>query len=124
MPTLTLDTNNASYQIRSFKPGAIQINEKIFTQSLIIAPHLLIEQWIPQTIAELTAQTLSPILAMNPNIVLIGTGSTLIFPAMEVYGELINAHIGVEIMDTSAACRTYHALSSENRNVVAALIIR
>ena len=124
MPTFTLDNNDATYQIRSFKPGAIQINETIYTQSLIIAPHLLIEQWAPQTITELTAQTLSPILSMKPHILLIGTGSALIFPAIEIYGELINANIGVEIMDTNPAFRTYNALSAEDRNVVAALIVR
>ncbi|OGT34917.1 MAG: hypothetical protein A3F11_06065 [Gammaproteobacteria bacterium RIFCSPHIGHO2_12_FULL_37_14] len=124
MPTFMLDHNDATYQIRSFKPGAIQINDRIFTHSLIITPRSLIEQWSPQTITELSAQTLSPILALKPDIVLIGTGSTLIFPAVEIYGEFINAHIGVEIMDTAAACRTYNALSSENRNVVAALIVK
>lgn len=124
MPTFTLDNNDATYQIRAFKPGMIQINEKIYTQSVIIAPHSLIETWTPQTINELTAETLSPILVIKPDVLLIGTGSTLIFPALEIYGGLINASIGVEIMDTHAACRTYNALSAENRNVVAALIVR
>lgn len=123
MPTFDLDNNSATYQIRSFKPGMIQINNKIFTQSLIIAPHQLIEQWPPQTIDQLTAECLKPVFALKPTIVLIGTGSHLIFPSITIYGELINAGMGVEIMETGAACRTYNALSAENRNVIAALII-
>ena|SRR3990167_10110462 len=124
MPNLTLDNNDSSYQIRSFKPGVIQVNEKTYTRSIIISPHSLIENWPPQTIAELKADTLSLVISMKPTILLIGTGSKLVFPAVEIYGALINAGIGVELMDTAAACRTYNALSAENRNVAAALIVK
>lgn len=124
MATLDLDENRSSYQIRAFKPGTIQVNEKVLNRSIIITPDELIENWEPQTIAELTAESLSTISALKPDILLIGTGSTLVFISLEIYGELINQGIGVEIMDTSAACRTYNALSAENRRVVAALIIR
>jgi uncharacterized protein len=91
---------------------------------VIVAPQHLIENWSPQTVNELSFESFAPILALKPDILLIGTGSTHIFLDIEIYGELLNLGIGVEIMDTSAACRTYNALSAENRNVVAALIIR
>lgn len=123
MPTFDLDENPSIYQIRAFKPGLIQINEKTFTQSVIVSPHQLLD-WAPQTIGELTIDALKPVLAFQPDILLIGTGNQHIFIAVEIYGELINRGIGVEVMDTRAACRTYNALSSENRNVVAALIIK
>ena len=121
---LNLDENHALYQIRAFKPGMIQVNEKILTHSVIIAPNQMIENWSPQTSEELSAATLSPVIALKPDILLIGTGSALVLLPIEIYGDLINLGIGVEIMDTSAACRTYNALSAENRNVVAALVIR
>jgi len=124
MPNLELDENHAIYQIKAFKPGFIQINERIFTKSLIVSPQQLLENWSPQTVDELTSEAFTPIVSLKPNILLIGTGSKLIFPALELYGDLINQGIGVEVMDTSAACRTYNALSAENRNVVAALIIK
>lgn len=124
MPSLDLDSNQARYQIRAYKPGSLQINEQIYTVSLIISPEQLITNWAPQSILELTSPDLAPILALKPDILLIGTGEKLIFPAISVYGDLINHGIGVEIMDTSAACRTYNALTAENRNVIAALIIR
>ncbi len=120
---LQLDENRASYQIVAFKPGYIQVNEKTYTRSIIIAPEKLITDWPPQTITELTRGSLNTIIALKPAILLIGTGTSLQFPALELYGDLINQGVGVEIMDTSAACRTYNALTSENRNVVAALII-
>ncbi len=124
MATLELDENRSTQQIRSFKPGMLQINDVTFTQSLIITPNQLIENWSPQTIDELTASSLSLILDLKPAVLLIGTGSQLVFPPIEIYGHLIQQNIGVEIMDTSAACRTFNALSAEDRHVVAALIIR
>ena len=123
MTTLQLDENQARYQIRAFKPGMIQINENIFHQSIIVSPTQLIENWGPQTIDELTLPFLEEALQFQPDILLIGTGSQHVFLPIELYGELINKGIGIEIMETGAACRTYNALSAENRNVVAALII-
>lgn len=124
MPQLTLDENNASYQIRAYKPGLIQVNEHILTQSIIIAPEKLIENWEPQQISDLKKEHLASVLEMHPNILIIGTGAKLQFPPLEMYGDLMNKGIGVEIMDTSAACRTYNALTAEGRNVVAAIIIK
>jgi len=121
--SLILDENDANYQIRAYEPGQIQINDKILDHSIIISAKKLIENWKPQNILALTADDLLIIKELLPDILLIGTGTKLIFPPTEIYGELINVGIGVEIMDTRAACRTYNALTSENRNVVAALII-
>ncbi|MDR3491803.1 MAG: Mth938-like domain-containing protein [Gammaproteobacteria bacterium] len=122
--SLTLDDNNANYQIRAYKPGFIQVNETTFTHSLIISATQLITDWAPQTLQELKAEHLSIIKELKPAVLLIGTGATLKFPSLDIYGELLNQGIGVEIMDTSAACRTYNALASEERNVMAALIIK
>jgi uncharacterized protein len=124
MATLDLDSNSSQYQIRSFKPGIIQINDKMITSNLIITPNELILDWSPGTIDDLTADSLSPILALKPDIVLIGTGSKLVFLSPDIYGHLINQGIGVEVMNTHSACLTFNALSSENRKVVAALILR
>ena len=120
---LRLDDNRAKYQIRGYKPGIIQVNDERLTQSIIISAEKLITDWPPQHINELTKEHLYIITTLRPAILLIGTGATLQFPATDVYGDLINQGIGVEIMDTSAACRTYNALTAEERNVAAALII-
>lgn len=124
MTTLDLDSNQAKYQIRSFVPGRIQVNDTILTSSLVVSPDTLIENWTPQVITELTPAALELIPTLNPDILLIGTGAKLVFIKAEIYGALINQGIGVEIMDTSAACRTFNALTAENRRVVAALIIK
>lgn len=124
MTTFNLDENHSTYQIRAFKPGVIQVNDKSFRHSIIIAPDQLIENWKPQSINELSAEALLPIISLKPDILLIGTGSDHVIVSIEIYGELLNHGIGVEVMDTRAACRTFNALSAENRRVMAALIIR
>ena len=124
MPSLTLDDNSALYQIRAYQPGGITVNDKTISSSIIITPTKLIESWAPQTISELTAESLAIIMEIRPDILLIGTGAVISIVPPEIYGSLINQGIGVEWMDTSAACRTYNALSAENRNVAAALIIK
>ncbi|VVC76277.1 hypothetical protein AQUSIP_15860 [Aquicella siphonis] len=123
MATLDLDDNQAQYQIRSFKPGAIQVNEKTITSSIIITPDELVPDWQPQTVSELTAASLNVIAELKPDILLIGTGPTHMLLSIEIYGSLINQGIGVEVMATPAACRTFNALCAENRRVAAALII-
>ncbi|EKD70038.1 MAG: hypothetical protein ACD_46C00663G0003 [uncultured bacterium] len=124
MATLDLDNNEAQFQIRSFKPGFIQVNDQSFTASIIITPIQLITDWPPQQVKEITADSLNMILTIKPDILLIGTGDLHVFLSADIYGHLINAGIGVEMMNTIAACRTYNALSAENRNVAAALIIK
>ncbi len=121
---LDLDENRAKYQIRAYKPGNIQVNELTYSHSIVVSPDKLIDHWRPQHISELTRTDLEIISELSPAILLIGTGSTLEFPPLDVYGDLINEGIGIEVMDTSAACRTYNALTAENRNVAAALIIK
>lgn len=123
MTSFTLDNNQANYQIRAFKPGQIQVNDHILNRSLIISAQQLIENWPPTQVSEITREALAQAAMLKPAILLIGTGKTQQFIPLEIYGELLNQGIGVEIMDTAAACRTYNALTSENRDVVAALIL-
>ena len=122
--SLTLDENAAQYQIRAYKPGQIQVNDQVYTRSLIITSQKLMPDWRPAHISALTKDDLAIIKTLHPTILLIGTGTTLQFPPLALYGDLINHGIGVEIMNTSAACRTYNVLTAEERNVVAALIIQ
>lgn len=124
MASLDLDENHAQFQIRGYQPGMIRVNDKSFTESIIITPSTLIEQWAPQLASDITPNSLNMIVELKPTILIIGTGEKHIFLSPEIYGHLINLGIGVEVMSTSAACRTYNALSAENRKVVAALIIK
>ena len=122
--SLTLDENHAIYQIRGYEPGRIQINQIFYTQSLILSPfEMITDAWPPHTVTDLKPIHFEMILAHSPAILLIGTGSTLQFPPAEVYSELINQGIGIEVMNTFSACRTFNALTAEDRNVIAALML-
>ena len=71
----------------------------------------------------LTDAHVDQLVAAQPEVVLLGTGSRIRFPASAVLRPLIDARIGYEIMDTGAACRTYGVLLAEGRQVLAALIV-
>ena len=86
-------------------------------------PDHIIEDWQAQNFEQLSAKHFELLLPFQPEIVLLGTGNTLYFPNISITKELISLKIGVEVMDTNAACRTYNILMEEGRNVAAALLI-
>lgn len=117
------DNQDEGYVITGYDEGNVSINGKTFSQSLIITQTKLNENWGVVSIESLHAEHISQILSFKPELILIGTGDKLIFPAIEVYAGIIKQGIGVDFMDTGAACRTYNILMSEGRDVVAGLII-
>ena len=123
MSALELDNSSAGLQIKAYQAGMIKINEQIFHNNLILSNNELHENWIDGGALQITANDLAIIMKLKPDVVLIGTGANTEFLTPDIYAALINAGIGVEIMTTSAACRTFNALTAENRQVVAALIV-
>ena len=109
--------------IRSYDDNSISINSNTYTQSLIVSNNSLIENWSIQQISQLNTEHLSLLLELKPEVIVIGTGAKLQFPSASNYANIINRGIGIEFMDSGAACRTYNILVSENRNVVAGIII-
>ncbi|MFL6621583.1 MAG: Mth938-like domain-containing protein [Sulfurifustis sp.] len=108
--------------IRSYTAGRITVNQEVFTGSLIVTPDRIIGDWRPQAFADLTAADFDTISRLNPEVVLLGTGARLQFPAPALTRVMVVANIGFEVMDTGAACRTYNVLMAEGRTVVAALL--
>lgn len=93
------------------------------SQSCIISPDQLIEDWSATAAQNLLASHMQVVLALEPEIVILGTGSRLHFPVREVAEACYAAGAGFEVMDTGAACRTYNILAGEGRRVVAALLM-
>ncbi len=120
---LDIDDNRGPWRIRGYDLGRIQVNERVFTRSLILTERALIEAWAPQRLEELTADHLAEVVALEPEIILLGTGERLRFPPAEVLAPLSGSGIGLEVMDTPAACRTYNILAGEGRRVAAALMM-
>jgi len=103
--------------------GYVVVNKTRYEQSLIVLPDRLIENWDAKTFEQLTAEHFEFVLSLKPEMVLFGTGATLRFPHPTLTRTLIESRIGVEVMDTAAACRTYNILTAEGRRVAAALLI-
>jgi uncharacterized protein len=120
---LTQDTPQGKYQIQNYKPGSITVNDTVYTQSLIVTMSTLITSWPPRCVAELTQDHLLILLEQYPTIILLGTGQSGEFLPAALLAPLFNQQIGVEVMDTAAACRTFNVLAAEGRSVVAALLI-
>ncbi len=108
--------------VKSVSPHGIEINERAFTASLLISPTDFVSPWTPQYFHDLTDQDFAPIIDYRPEVVILGTGARLRFPAPTVTAPLITHGIGFEVMDTRAACRTFNILASEGRKVVAAVL--
>ena len=103
--------------------GYVAVNQKRYEQSVIVLPDRIIERWEAKTFEQLTAGHFQFLLSLQPEMVLFGTGPTLRFPHPGLTRSLIEAGIGIEVMDPGAACRTYNILSAEERRVAAALLV-
>jgi uncharacterized protein len=119
----TLDHPATPHVVRAYAPGLLRIGEREFPRSVIVSAATLIEDWRPQHMGELTDSDLEPVLALRPQVLLLGSGARQVFPAQELLARLYRARVGFEVMDTGAACRTYNVLVGERRKVVAALLI-
>jgi uncharacterized protein len=119
---IQIETLSGLNVIRAYAPGELTVNEEVYRGSLIVTPQRL-ESWAPQTFEELASAHFEPLVALGPEVVLIGTGRRLCFPPPDCLAPLIEAGIGYEIMDTGAACRTYNILVADGRRVVAALLM-
>ena len=119
---LTLHPGEGRYQIRSVSNQGIQINDRLYTGSLIVSVDTLIDNWAARNAEELDQELLKPAIELKPDLLLIGTGGTHVFLSQKLTWQLISAGIGVEVMTTAAACRTYNIVMLEGRNAVAALL--
>lgn len=117
------DSPGKGFVISGYGSDGIHIAGNEYASSLIVCADHLIEDWPPASIGDLREEHLAAIIELEPELVLLGTGNRLVFPAIQTYACLIQCNIGIEIMDTPAACRTYNVLMAEGRKVTAGLII-
>lgn len=120
---LTDDRIPGAQLVRSYTPGEVRIGEAVLHRSCLVRVDRLVSDWRPQRLEELTIADLDAIFELEPEIVVIGSGTHQRFPAPELLAAVMSRGIGCEVMDTGAACRTYNVLASEDRRVVAALLL-
>ncbi|MCP3666085.1 MAG: Xcc1710-like domain-containing protein [Gammaproteobacteria bacterium] len=111
------------YLIRAYRSGEITIGEQRFTSSLILLPDQIHTNWSVVDFSDLELSHFTTMAGFRPDLIILGTGEQQSFPKPALYQPLITQGIGLEVMTTSAACRTYNILVSEGRRPLAALIL-
>lgn len=112
-----------AYTLRSADGASAWINDRVLHASFILSPNELIEAWPVVTSAELTPQDLAPLLAQNPELILLGTGARQIFPPAAALAASLTRGVGIEVMTNAAAARTFNILAGEGRRVVAGFVL-
>ena len=109
--------------ITSYGPGWVAVNGERFEGPLIVHSESGARAWNCPGYELLGAQHFTPFLDLKPELIVFGSGDRIRFPRPEWLAQLYAQRIGVETMDTHAACRTYNFLVGEGRRVVAALLV-
>ena len=119
---LHLENALGEFRISSYADGVIIVNEQPFTEAIIVTATEAPQSWGVSDASMVTIESLAPLLECKPEVILVGTGERQVFPDMQVISHLYERQIGVEIMDTRAACRTFNIVAGEGRRVVAGLM--
>ena len=117
----TLDARDDINLIRGYAPGEVHIGDRVQHAPCIVAAERLILDWTVSTVTALMPADLEPVFALQPDVVLLGTGAKQTFPPAPVREAFAARNVGLEVMDLGAACRTYNILVQEERRVVAVL---
>jgi uncharacterized protein len=120
---LTRENPEFRYAIRAVDATGVTVNDRRLERSFILTPDTLVEDWMPSDPAALVPADLEPLLALQPALVLLGTGPRLRFPPQAVMAACLSRGIGLEAMDNAAAARTFTVLAGEGRRVVAGFLL-
>lgn len=121
---LNLEHPEFDYVLRGADGYQALINDRRLTRSFIVAPRALVEDWPATDVRMLDAEALAPVLALEPEVVLIGTGDRQGFPPAATMAACLSKGIGIEAMTNAAAARTFNVLAGEGRRVVAAFVLQ
>jgi len=109
--------------VRRADAHTVVVVDKPFTASIILTRDKVVDEWGVADVAAMTPDQAEPILALKPDVVLLGTGARQQFPSQAVLAAFLRRGVGVEVMDNAAAARTWDILAGEGRNVVAGFIL-
>lgn len=119
---MQLTRETAPNVINAWEPGRIRIAERWLAGNVIVSSERLIEDWQPPRAEALTLDDFRQALALQPDIIVFGTGASVALPDVALMAQLAALGVGFESMTTGAACRTYNVLVQEQRRVVAVLL--
>jgi len=113
----------ATLTIQRVTASGITVNGEPYAQSIALTPDEVFANWEAKPVADLADTDFEPLLETAPEIILLGTGPTNIFPPRELMFAFARRGIGLECMDTAAAARTFNVLATEGRQVAAVLYL-
>lgn len=116
------DTLAGTNTISRLEPGAVWVNGQRHEGSLLVPWRGAVQVWPAMDFESLTEAHFALVLGLRPELVIFGSGARIRFASPVLYRALIDARIGLETMDTAAACRTFNVLAAEGRSVAAALL--
>ena len=121
---LSQERPDYTWVLRGADGQRARVNERMLERSFALAPDRLIEDWAaPATAAALEPAHLDALLALAPELLVLGTGQRQVFPSPAVMAACLTRGIGIEVMDNAAAARTYNVLAGEGRKVIVALLL-
>jgi uncharacterized protein len=108
--------------VKKYEPNHVTINDIEVTDSCYLNHHTLKEHWACHQLSELNTDRLDELLSLSPEVIILGTGEKQQFPDPKIFYYCAQKGVGLEVMANDAACRTYNVLTTEDREVVLALI--
>jgi uncharacterized protein len=120
---ITRDPGTEPNAIVACSAALVRLRDRDYLTSLIVTRTAVIADWNPAAVEDLTIGDFTDLLALSPEVVLLGTGARQRMPPPALYAAFASRRIGLEVMDNGAACRTYNLLLSEFREVAVALML-
>lgn len=109
--------------IRSVDADGIRIGENLYESTIALTVDAVLENPVDKAVGELAEEDFAELLDASPEVIVLGTGATNIFPPRELVFAMARRGVGFEVMDTGAAARTYNVLAGEGRQVAAVLYL-
>ena len=121
---LTLEQPDHEFFLRGADGVAARVNDRVLQRSFVLSPDRLVEDWPVTDARALAVADLEPLLALKPEVLLLGSGAGQVFPQAAVMAACLGRGIGIEVMSNDAAARTFNVLAGEGRRVAAGFILQ
>ena len=120
---LNLEHPDHEFLLRAADGESVRVNERRLTASFVLSPDRLVEGWPVRDVKAMAPQDLDAVLALEPEVILLGSGATQVFPSAAVLAHCLRRGVGMETMTNAAAARTFNVLAGEGRRVVVAFVL-
>lgn len=114
---LSLDDSGQRFVIRGFTETSVRVNHEEYARSFLLTPERVVADLSFETVSELNPSALNALIIDDPEVLIVGTGPRTLRASAAVQAVFLQAGVGIEFMDTGAACRTFTVLASELRRV-------